>query len=309
MVKPVIIVSGFLGCGKTSFLRRLLPLCKETGQRPALIINEVGDVDVDGECLADLHAEQVRLVGGCVCCTLQSQLSQTVYDVLDREACDLIIIECSGLSNPLDVVNALAAPALISRIAVSHIVCLLDAARCQKVLGAIEIAKAQVASSDIIILNKADTIDDSLRGPIEELVDTPSNHSTRQWTTYGDIGRENLLAILTDSAPTRCACGCGHDHHHHSHSLPASFCTVAMPLPETIGRDALQSLLESLPENVIRAKGFANIQSEGWHVIQKVYDAVNVIPHGTIAPSVGAVLICIGQSLAAEEILALVSPV
>ena len=70
---PVIIVTGFLGCGKTSFLRHLLPRCGVAGLRPALIINEVGDVDVDGELLADLQAEQARLVGGCVCCTLQSQ--------------------------------------------------------------------------------------------------------------------------------------------------------------------------------------------------------------------------------------------
>ncbi|HEY3416470.1 MAG TPA: GTP-binding protein, partial [Armatimonadota bacterium] len=170
MSVPVIIISGFLGCGKTSFLRHLLPLCGEAGLRPALIINEVGDVDVDGELLADLQAAQSLLVGGCVCCTLQAQLATTVQDVLDRQAGDLIIIECSGLSNPLDVVGVLSTPMLLSRVAVSHVICLLDARRGPILLKAAELARAQVATADVLIFNKADTIAEAERPGVEATV-------------------------------------------------------------------------------------------------------------------------------------------
>lgn len=311
---PVIIVSGFLGCGKTTFLRHLIPLCRETGQRPALIVNEVGDIDVDGELLSDLNAEQVRLVGGCVCCTLQSQLSETIWDVIERNVYDLIIIECSGLSNPVDVVSILAAPALVGKIAVSHVICLLNAARCDKLLKAAEVAIRQVETSDILILNKRDMMEESSRAAVEDAVTALSPSSSKHWATYGDIGHDNLLGILNTRAKTQthshCTCGCGHDHHHdheaHTHELPASFCTVALPLPREIEQAALDNLLSRLPENVIRAKGFANVSGDGWKVIQKSYDQVNLMPTSTV-PSVGAVLICIGQQLEAEAILGMVA--
>jgi G3E family GTPase len=306
-------VSGFLGCGKTTFLRHLIPLCRETGQRPALIVNEVGDVDVDGELLSDLNAEQVRLVGGCVCCTLQSQLSETIWDVLERKAYDLIIIECSGLSNPLDVIGVLAAPALIGKIAVSHVVCLLNSAKCDKLLKAAEVALRQVESADILILNKSDLLEDDSRAAVEAAVLPLAPKAARHWATYGDIGRDALLDILKTPAVTHshCTCGCGHAHNHdhdHHHELPASFCTVAVPLPPEVEALALEKLLGGLPENVIRAKGFANVRDRGWQVIQKSYDSVYLAPIAA-APTVGAVLICIGQQLEAEAILGMAAEV
>lgn len=316
MAIPVVIITGFLGCGKTSFLRNLLPLCGEAKVRPALIINEVGTVDVDGECLADLHAEQVRLVGGCICCTLQSQLTGTVYDVLEREACDLIIIECSGLSNPMDVVAALSAPALLRQVAVSHIVCLMDSTRIAKVLKVAELARTQVSSADILILNKADKLTDDGRPAVEAELTGLWEQAETHWASYGDIGRENLMRILDEHAPAHCACGCGHDHDHHhdhgignghSHSLPASFCTVAVPLPDAVGRPEIESVLGALPENVIRAKGFANVESEGWKVLHRVYDSTDIMTLSGPAPSIGAVLVCIGQHISYDEIMSAVS--
>jgi len=313
MAIPVIIVSGFLGCGKTTFLHHLLPRCGVVGLRPALIINEVGDVDVDGELLADLHAEQARLVGGCVCCTLQSQLAGTLYDLLERQAGDVIIIECSGLSNPIDVLSALSAPALLREIAVSHIVCLLDVARADKLLQVTELARVQVAGADVLILNKLDRVDTARRERLTALIDGVNTRAVRHWASYGDIGNPALDALLTAPAPVRCACGEGHAHdydhdhdHAHTHELPSSFCTVALPLPSRVERAALETLLRDLPDNVIRAKGFAAVSEEGWHVIQMVYDAFDITPLHGAAPAIGAVLVCIGQHLEPAKLQALV---
>lgn len=310
MAIPVIIVTGFLGCGKTSFLRHLLPRCGVQGLRPALIINEVGDVDVDGELLADLHTEQVKLVGGCVCCTLQSQLTSTIYDVLERQAGDLIIIECSGLSNPMDVLGALSAPALLREIAVSHIVCLLDAPRADKVLKVAELARAQVTTADVLLLNKVDKLDEERHADIAALANELAPHAACHWASYGDIGTEALDALLTDPAPTRSVSRHEHEHDHehyeHSHNLPASFCTVALPLPATVIHSNLERLLTNLPGNVIRAKGFAHVQDGGWQILHRVYDTIDIIPLTGPAPSIGAVLVCIGQHLQPEVLHGLV---
>lgn len=307
---PVLIVTGFLGAGKTSLLRQLLPLCGEAGVRPALIINEVGTVDVDGQLLADLHAEQARLVGGCVCCTLQAQLGETVHDLLDRQACDLIIIECSGVSNPLDVVSVLSTPALVSQVAVSHVLCLLDASRVEKTLKMVELAQTQAATADILVLNKTDCLDDARTDAVRALATQINPHAVQHWAQYGAIGREALLALLTDTPPIRYACDCGHHHCHHephTHALPASFCTVALPLPSPISREDLEGLLHALPAEVIRAKGFADVLSEGWQVLHKVFDSVECYPFTGPAPSTGAILICIGQHLPIAEIEELIA--
>jgi len=310
MAIPVLIITGFLGCGKTTFLRHLLPLCGAVGLRPALIINEVGTVDVDGELLADLHAEQIRLVGGCVCCTLQGMLAQTLHDVLERQAGDIIIIECSGLSNPQDVLSVLSAPAFLPQLAVSHIVCLLDASRAHIMLQIVELAKSQVVSSDVLILNKLDKLDANGQQAIDTLADDLAVHATRYWTSYGDIGQQALTKLLTDPAPMRSHCECahekcnaeGHTHHHHTPSYPASFCTIALPLPGRLEKQAIERLLQALPTNVIRAKGFANLDEGGWHTLHRVYDSYECLPFTGAAPGIGAILVCIGQHLDDAEI-------
>jgi G3E family GTPase len=311
MLIPVLITTGFLGCGKTSFLRHLLPLCGPAARRPLLIINEVGDTDVDGTLLADLHAEQARLVGGCVCCTLQSQLAQTLLDALERRAHDLIIIECSGLSNPLDVIGVLSMPALLTRVAVSHVLCVLDAARAAKVLAVAELAKIQVSTADIVILNKIDHLPDAGRPAVEALCATLAPHATRYWATYGALDDAVLFALLTDPAPAHTPCACGdahqHAHAHHTHSLPASFCTFALPLPNRVTLAALERLLRRLPENIVRIKGFAHLGESGWHVLHRAFDCVDIAPLTGTIPSTGPLLVCIGQHLEPAAILASVT--
>jgi G3E family GTPase len=283
----------------------LLPLCAEAGVKPALVINEVGDTDIDGELLAELHTEQVKLVGGCVCCTLQAQLAQTIYDILDKAENDIVIIECSGLSNPIDVVSVLTTPALITKVGVNHVVCLVDSPRADKILRVAELAKSQVAYSDLIVLNKIDKVDQVDRANVESRIREIAPETELLWAAYGDIGHDRLLQLLKD-VPSEHGCSCGHDHTHehgHTHSLPASFCTTAVHLPECVAHENLLKMLSALPDNVIRAKGFAYSDGIGWQVLHKVYDSVDITPLSGPAPNAGAILICIGQHLNPHDIL------
>jgi G3E family GTPase len=306
---PVVIITGFLGCGKTTLLRRLLPFCGTLGRRPALIINEVGDTDVDGALLADLHAEQVRLVGGCVCCTLQAQLAETIYTVVEQDAYDLILLECSGLSNPVDIVSILSAPALLPAVGVSHIVAVVDAVRAGVMLQAVELAKVQMATADVLVLNKTDRVDAAGLAAAEALVRAVAPAAEIMPATYGHLDDDACTRLLTDPVPVHRACACDHGaHHHHDHdhapALPASFCTVALPLPAVLSRARAEALLRALPANVLRAKGFCHLEGEGWHALHRVYDAVDLIPYPQ-TPAAGPLLICIGQHLDAVGLRAM----
>jgi len=127
--------------------------------------------------------------------------------------------------------------------------------------------------------------------------------------SYGDIGRDRMLNILTDSASvvSVCECDCTDpDHHHeHSHTLPASFCTTALSLPETMSQSGIERLLQYLPEYVIRAKGFAYVEGTGWQILHKVYETINITPLNGPAPKAGPILVCIGQRLIPEELIKL----
>ena len=225
--------------------------------------------------------------------------------------CDVIIIECSGLSNPLDVLSALSAPALLREIAVSHLVCLLDSPRIEKVLKVVELARVQAASADVLILNKLDRLDPTHREATHAFIDGVNVPATRHWASYGDIGEAALDALLAPLPPARCRSGeqydHAHDHQHaHAHALPSSFCTAAFPLPDMVARPALEALLHTLPAQVIRAKGFALLAEEGWHTFHRVYDAADITPLFGTVPSIGAVLVCIGQHLEADSLRTMV---
>ena len=309
MTIPVIILTGFLGAGKTSLMRHLLQLCGETGLRPALVINEVGDVDVDGQLLADLHSEQIRLVGGCVCCTLQSQLAATMDTLVENNAGDIILIECSGMSNPLDVVSVLSMPGLIKKIAVSRVICLVDVMRAAKIFTNVELARTQATMANTLVMNKIDLLNENDLHKLADYLHILNPSAELHRAINGDPGREVLREWLTTPAPVQEVNYCteeGCDHHHHSHALPASFCTVALPLPAPLPRAIIANILQSLPPSVIRVKGFALLADEGWQVLHRVYDSVDIYPYRNSAPTTGAILICIGQQLVIAEIKAII---
>ncbi len=302
---PVVIISGFLGSGKTTFLRSFLPVCADFSIKPALIINEVGKADVDGELLDDLVTDSVKLLGGCVCCTLQSRLSQTLDDVVENYDTNMIIIECSGLSNPIDVISAVSMPALTGKVAVAQVITLVDSKRAVKVLKVAELAKEQVRAGNVIILNKIDEIDDAMRQEVCNITAEISNNAKILYAEYGNIGAEEFGNIINDKTFYKtCTCDCGedHDHHHHHqhhHELPDSFFTVAVDLPDmTI--EQIQDMMNKLPLDAIRVKGFAYNGNE-WFLLHRVYDSVDVMPYKK-EPSCGAVLICIGQRLNGDVI-------
>src|SRR5271163_3766633 len=130
---PVTIVTGFLGSGKTTLIRHIL--AHAGGRRLALIINEFGDVGVDGEilkgCDADTCPEEniVELANGCICCTVADDFIPALDQILSRAPEDEhILIETSGLALPKPLVQAFQWPAIKSRVTVDGVVAIVDGA-------------------------------------------------------------------------------------------------------------------------------------------------------------------------------------
>ncbi len=191
---PTTVITGFLGAGKTTLIRHLLQNAK--GRRLALIVNEFGDVGVDGELLRGCNEEAcpeddiVELANGCICCTVADDFLPTMQKLLDRpNPPEHIIIETSGLALPKPLVKAFQWPDIRTRATVDGVIALIDAdavaaGRFATDEAALALARAadpsldhdspleelyedQLACADLVILNKSDLVDGDTLSRIE----------------------------------------------------------------------------------------------------------------------------------------------
>jgi G3E family GTPase len=147
---------GFLGSGKTTLARRLID---EWGRdrRIALIVNEFGDVGIDGDILSANNVDMIELSSGCLCCTLRGSLLGAIEELSAKNAFEYLIVEASGIAQPADLAEALGALSMKEDLEIGTVVTVVDAAKFdkfEKMLG--EFYLAQIASADIVILNKID---------------------------------------------------------------------------------------------------------------------------------------------------------
>lgn len=293
MAIPVIIISGYLGGGKTTFLRHLLPACGKNGLRPVLIINEAGNIDIDGKLLEDLCAEQISIVDGCICCSKQAEIDNTVIDVVKRNMGDIIIIECSGFSSPLAVLNILSSSIKQGIIEIRHIIGVVDSFRCLRIPILVDLFKEQIATADIVILNKWDTLTDDQRENVSMRINELLKPGTGTFmVNYGEIGENACCAILTGINSRNIELYGGENCNHHSLKLPAGFTATRVSFPLSTSRAELDNFLTKMPSSVIRAKGFVNL-NEGWHSVQCVFNSIDIAPFNGNTLDLISSMICI----------------
>ncbi len=156
---PVLLVTGFLGAGKTTVVNDLL--ARADGRRIAAVVNDFGAVNIDAELIAGAVDGVVSLPGGCICCALEGDLLRTLAMLLRRaERPEAIVIECSGVAEPAGVVRTLMDPVVWREAPLETVLCVLDAGA-----WAVEAADgpwedalqaAQLRAADVVALNKAD---------------------------------------------------------------------------------------------------------------------------------------------------------
>ena len=153
LVNPI---CGFLGSGKTTLMRRII---EERGSREpmAVIVNEFGDVGIDGAILSGQSVDMVEITSGCLCCTLKCSLVNALEELRDKKGSRRVVIEATGVAQPGELLDVLADPALKGSIEVGPVVTVIDAAKftgLRRVLG--EFYAEQVRRADVLLLNKTD---------------------------------------------------------------------------------------------------------------------------------------------------------
>ncbi len=248
-------IFGFLGSGKTTLVRHLLD-ARARDRKLAVIVNEFGQVGIDGAILEGEAVDMIQLTSGCLCCTLKGPLLNAVEELRDKAGVEHTVIEASGVADPEEMIESFSAPEFRASVAVGPFVTVVDAAKFEvmrEMLG--EFYGSQVAHADIVLLNKIDLASPeqlaAVRAEVAEL-----NPGARIVTTeHCGVDAGLVLDALSGWEPSQHEGG-HHYHHHGHHGGHPEFESEVLDAAGPVARAALESFFAGLPPEVLRAKGF-----------------------------------------------------
>ena len=190
---PVTVLTGFLGAGKTTLLNRLLR--GADGRRYAVIVNEYGELGIDGSLVIGAQEEVYELNNGCVCCKLRGDLIRVVSNLVRHPGgFDGILIETSGLADPAPVVQTFYFDDLLRQYTyLDSVICVADARHLVSQLRDAPEAEVQLAQADLVLLNKADLADAALLAEAEQAVLKINPAVELRRSVQGDIALEHLF--------------------------------------------------------------------------------------------------------------------
>lgn len=312
---PLVVLTGFLGAGKTTLLNRLLSRRAERGATGKLgvIVNELGEVGIDGALLGGDASRQIELPGGCVCCVLGDELDKTLLDlVATNPGLDAIVLETTGVAEPLPIAWAVQREPVRDHVRLSAVVTLLDAANFRAARPITAAVEAQVAYADVLLVTKAELAGDA---ETHETIAAARAIAPKALVRKGstDEHAEWLEQLLADPDLEHAAGEHGHESHDHegghcrhpdshAHGIDSTWLNVEA----AVDVEELEDQLAELPANYVRIKGIVRTISGEWFAVHRVGLRVSSEP---VARSAGDSLgengriVALGSDLASEKLV------
>ncbi|MGJ3245352.1 MAG: CobW family GTP-binding protein [Elainellaceae cyanobacterium] len=277
---PVTIITGFLGSGKTTLLNHILT--NQEGLKTAVLVNEFGEIGIDNELLITTGDDSmVELNNGCICCTINNDLMDAVYRVLERQdQVDYLVVETTGLADPLPVALTFLGTELRDLTRLDSIVTVVDSENYSLDLFNSQAAHNQIAYGDIILLNKVDLVNEERLNYLETSIQKIKDGSRILRTTQANVPLPLILSVglfesdqyfgvSSDDHDHSDHHDHHHDHHdhdhsdhhdhhgHHSHHLENDgFTSISFETDKPLAIRKFQHFLDNqLPDSVFRAKG------------------------------------------------------
>ncbi|HVY01383.1 MAG TPA: GTP-binding protein [Candidatus Nanoarchaeia archaeon] len=285
---PITLITGFLGSGKSTLINRIISENKD--KKIGLILNEFGDVQLESNIVQANKEEIVELSNGCMCCVVRSDLIKTVDELIKKKPeINYIIIEASGLSDPVPIAQTFLMQDMDKRIRLDSILCVVDAVNFEKNSEHFDITVAQLRFADIILISKTDLVEKIKVDAIKELI-TDIVPKATIFENKSDLDLDLLIDTSSYSHDEIQELEIEehnhedeeeeehehHDHDHEEHECEDEHCenpehnhkhhehkhehvdTLFFKTIKPFDQKKFESLIGELPEAIVRAKGFVN---------------------------------------------------
>ena len=266
---PVTIISGFLGAGKTTLLNYLLNA--EHGLRVAVLVNDFGAVNIDATLVTGVSGEStIDLSNGCICCSIRDDLFEAVVQLIQRpDPPEYIVVETSGVSDPVAVSLTFIAPQLQSQTRVDSVITVVDSEHIGQVEGkGRELALDQIATADMVVLNKIDLVEKIEREKLANFIRKRAPSARIFEAIHGAVPLDMVLGVgaydlnrFANKPELDIHVHSSEEAHahepteveHHEHTLVYN--TWSYTTDQPLSRRALLDAVKSLPPTIYRAKG------------------------------------------------------
>ena len=303
MVK-IDIISGFLGAGKTTLIKKLLKEAFE-GEQVVLIENEFGEIGIDGGFLKDAGIEIREMNSGCICCSLVGDFGASLKEVVEKYHPDRILIEPSGVGKLSDVIKAVQGVEEDVDIQLNSYTTVVDAKKCKMYMRNFgEFFDNQVQYAGAIIMSRTDIVDEKKAMESMELLRSINEKAAIITTPIEKLDGKKILEVMEHPVSLadellkeehehhhhahddECGCGhdhdheyhhhdhddecgCGHHHDHHHHHADEVFTSWGRETIKKFTREGLEKMLESLSASeeygvILRAKGMLPAEDGTW---------------------------------------------
>lgn len=294
---PVTVIGGFLGSGKTTLVNHLIVT---GGKRFGVIVNEFGDLGVDGALIEALDEDDVtELANGCLCCVGREDLVASLVKLAMRETPpEYVLIELSGLADPVPVLQTLLDPQVRAVFEIDGLVALVDARHFHRTLRENAEAALQLAYANTIVVNKADLADDLLLAYAVEGAQQVNPLATVVTTQRSRADPSTLVDLKAFDLAWRAG---GHEHRH-TLGVASFALTLDRPIDLRSWHVFLETMILSRPVDVLRVKGFLSIRGIDETVLfQAVRDVFSAEAMRGTSQDGTSRLVVIGRDLDAAE--------
>ncbi|MGX1186467.1 G3E family GTPase [Pseudomonas sp. F-14 TE3623] len=280
---PVTVISGFLGAGKTTLVNHLLSQNKQ--YRIGVVVNEFGEVGIDGQLIVSEKEALIEINNGCVCCTVRADLVASIKEILALagQRVDRLIVETSGLADPAPVLQTfLADPDLRTQVELESVITVVDALHLNIQL-ADEIVREQIAFADTLILNKIDLITSDMLASIHNQIRQVNRTAHLIQAINSQVPVDTLLGTKCFSLPNLLMIEphiLDDEDHDHEHDASISSCSIVTSgaLDADRFNRWINQLVQNQGQQLMRMKGLLNFASEArrfhFHSVHMLLEAM-----------------------------------
>ncbi len=236
---PLMLITGGLGSGKTTLVRRILD---NASCRIAVLMNEFGEIAIDSEVISGENIDIVELAGGCVCCSMTGEFEAAVKEIIEKIKPDLILVEATGVAESDALVYEVED---LPGVRLDSVICIIDAFVDTRYPYVGHASRTQIAAADIILINKTDLVSPYEASAVESSIRRYNSHAPLLKTTGCEIGTDLLFGTYAGPRPR-----------HFSAGIDTAFESFSWESGKKLDSGSFEEFARGLPPQVFRSKGF-----------------------------------------------------